>query len=137
MFPIKHVRSLDLLHGTPESPQQHCHKSRRTLMSPQECKIPRCTTNQLEMNPDSPALAPEQSPCSTSYMTSGLTFFRQLQIFPETPVSSREEHQVQHSKLRKALCTPYCLVMRPDSLASTEVVCLLSPSTSRGALPQQ
>ena len=41
-----------------EGPQQHCHKTRRTLMSPQECKIARCTQNQIEMRPISPAPAP-------------------------------------------------------------------------------
>ena len=60
VFPIKHVRSLDLLDGTLESPPEHPHKSRRTLMSPQECEIARCSPNQLEITPDSPALAPEQ-----------------------------------------------------------------------------
>ena len=52
-------RSLDLLDGTtvilPEIP----HKSRRILMSPQECDIARGSPNQLEIKPDSPALAPE------------------------------------------------------------------------------
>ena len=61
MFPIKHVRSLDLLDGTPDSPQEHCHKSRRTVMSPQEWEITQCTPNQLEMKTDFPALAPEPS----------------------------------------------------------------------------
>ena len=55
---LKHVRSLDLLDWTPESPQQHCHKTRRTLMSRQECKIAWCTQNQIEMRPISLALAP-------------------------------------------------------------------------------
>ena len=55
MYPVKHVRILDLLHGTPESPQEHPHKYRRTLMSPQEREIARCTANQLEMTPNSPA----------------------------------------------------------------------------------
>ena len=87
VFPIKYVRSLDMLDGTPESPQEHCHKMRRTLMSPQEHKIARCTPNQLEMKPISPSLAPG-IPCSPSYTTSGLTSFRQLTRFPETPVSS-------------------------------------------------
>ena len=56
-------------------------------------------------------------------MTSGLTSFRTLQRFPETPVSSVEEHQFQHSYLRKALYTTFSLQMRADSLASTEEVC--------------
>ena len=58
IFPIKHIRSLDLLDWTPESPQQHSHKTRRTLMSPQECKIDRGTQFQIEMRPISLALAP-------------------------------------------------------------------------------
>ena len=61
VFPIKHVRTLDLLDGTPESPQKHCHKPRRTLMSPEEYQIAQCTPNQVEMKPDFPALAPEPS----------------------------------------------------------------------------
>ena len=59
MFPIKHIRRLDLLDGTPESPQEHCHKSRRTLMSLQKCEIAWGTPNQIRMKPDSPALAPD------------------------------------------------------------------------------
>ena len=51
-----------MLDGTPESPQEHPQKSRRTLMSSQECEIDRCSTNQLEMMPNSSALAAEQSP---------------------------------------------------------------------------
>ena len=62
MFPIKHVGSLDLLDETPESPQEHPHKSRMTLISPKECEIVRCNTNQLEMMPDSPVLDLEKSP---------------------------------------------------------------------------
>ena len=60
MFPIKHVTNLDLLDGTPESPQEHPQKSRRTLMSPEECEIAWGSPNQLEMMLDSPALAAEQ-----------------------------------------------------------------------------
>ena len=62
MFPIKQVRSLDLLDGTTESPPEIPHKSRRTLMSLQECEIARCSPNQLEMTTNSPALASEQCP---------------------------------------------------------------------------
>ena len=62
VFPIKHVRSLDLHHGTLESPPEHPHTSRRTLMSPQECEIAWCSPSQIEMTPGSPALAPEQFP---------------------------------------------------------------------------
>ena len=58
VFPIKHVRNLGLLVWTPDSPQEHCSKMKRTLMSTQECKIAWCTPNQIEMRPISLALAP-------------------------------------------------------------------------------
>ena len=50
-----------MLDGTPESPQEHSHKSRRTLMSSQEWEIARSTPNQLEIYPVSPALSPQTS----------------------------------------------------------------------------
>ena len=50
-----------MLDGTPESPQDHCHKMRGTLLSPQEYKVARCTPSQLEMKPISPTLAPQLS----------------------------------------------------------------------------
>ena len=62
LFPIKQVRSLGLLDGTTESQPEDPHKSRRTLMSPQEYKIAQCRSNQLEMTTYSPALASEQGP---------------------------------------------------------------------------
>ena len=40
---IKHVRNLDLLDGTPEIPQVHCHRPTRTQMSPKENEIAQCT----------------------------------------------------------------------------------------------
>ena len=55
--------------GTTESPQEVPHKSRRTLMSRQECQIDLCSPNQLEMTTNSPALASEQCPISPSYRT--------------------------------------------------------------------
>ena len=60
-FPIKHVRTLDLLDGTTESPREIPQKSRRTLMSLQEYEIPGGSPNQLKIKPYFPALAPEQS----------------------------------------------------------------------------
>ena len=61
-FPIKQVRSLDLLDGTTESPREIPQKSRRTLMSLQEYEISRGSPNQLKINPYFLALAPEQFP---------------------------------------------------------------------------
>ena len=60
LFPIKQVRSLDLLDGNTESPREIPQKSRRTLMSLQEYEIPRGSPNQLKIKPYFPALAPEQ-----------------------------------------------------------------------------
>ena len=51
-----------MLDGTKESPPEGPNKSRRTVMSPQECQIPRCSPNQLEMTTISPALASEKCP---------------------------------------------------------------------------
>ena len=62
LFPIKQVRSLDLLDGTTESPRENPQKSRRTVMSMQEYEIPRGSPNQLKIKPYFPALAPEQFP---------------------------------------------------------------------------
>ena len=62
LVPNQQVRSLDLLDGTTESPPEVPHKSRRTLMSPQECQIHLCSPNQLEMMTNSPAQASEQCP---------------------------------------------------------------------------
>ena len=51
-----------MLDGTTESPPEVPNKSRRTLMSPQEREIARCSPNQLEMTSNSHALASEQRP---------------------------------------------------------------------------
>ena len=61
VFPIKQVRSLDLLVGSVESPPEIPHKS-RTVMSQQECEISRSSPNKLYIKPNSPALAPGQFP---------------------------------------------------------------------------
>ena len=53
-----------MLDGTIGSPPEIPHKSRRTLMSLQECEIAQCRPNQLEMTTDFPALASEQYPVS-------------------------------------------------------------------------
>ena len=61
MFPIKDIRNLDFHDGTEENTQEHCHNKRRTLMSPQECKIDWCTPNELKMKHISPSLNPQPS----------------------------------------------------------------------------
>ena len=62
LFPIKQVRGLDLLVRTTKSLPEIPHKSRRTLIPPQECEIAQCSPNQLEMMTNSPTLASEQCP---------------------------------------------------------------------------
>ena len=62
-------------------------------------------------------------PHSTSYMTSGLNSLRQLQKFPETPISIIEEHQFLNINSRNAQCIPNHLEMKADSQVSTEEVC--------------
>ena len=79
MFPMQHEKSLDLLDGTPESPQEQPHTSRMTLMSPKEYEIVQCKPKQFEMMPLSPVLDLVQSPVPPSYKTGGLSYFRQLQ----------------------------------------------------------
>ena len=56
--------------GTTECPTEIPHKSRRTLMSPQEYEIAICSPNQLEMMTNSPVLASEQ--CSIAHHTGQL-----------------------------------------------------------------
>ena len=51
-----------MLVGTTESPREDPHKSRRTLMSTQECEITRYSLNQLEMTTDSRSLPSAQCP---------------------------------------------------------------------------
>ena len=51
-----------MLDGTKESPPDVPNKSRRTLMSPQECQIARSRPNQLEITNSPPASASVQCP---------------------------------------------------------------------------
>ena len=74
LVPIKQIRSPDLLDRTTESPPEIPHKSRRTLMSPQECEIARCSLNQLEMTTNSPALSSQQ--CRVPHHTGQLAYLR-------------------------------------------------------------
>ena len=83
-----HVRSLNLLDGTLQSPREHPHMSRRTLMSPQECEIALCSPKSTQNYDRFPCIGSRAIPCSPSYTTSGLTSFRQLLRFLETHVSS-------------------------------------------------
>ena len=135
MFPVQHERRRDLLDGTTERPQEQRHKSRMTLMSPKECEIVRCNPNPFEMTPDSPVLDLVKSPFP--HPTREGAYFRQLQRFPDKPVSNLEEQQFQHRNSRNAPWTPYHLEKREDSQDSIDEVGQLSTSTSRVPFPQQ
>ena len=62
LVPNQTGKEIDMLDGTSLGPPEVPHKSRRTLMSPQECHIAWCSPNQLEMMTNSPVLASEQCP---------------------------------------------------------------------------
>ena len=78
-------QELQFIAGTLESPLEHLHTSRRTLMSPQECEIARCSPNQLGIMSDSSALSPEQSP--VPHHTGQFLAF--LLATPEIPLDTR------------------------------------------------
>ena len=59
--------------------------------TPQECKIARCTPNQLEMKPISSSLAPYLSRVP-HHTRQWLDFLMKLQRFAETPASSLYEY---------------------------------------------
>ena len=85
MFPIQHERSLDLLDGNPESPQEQPHNSRMTLMSPKQCEIVRSNPNQFEMTPESAVLDLVQSriPLPTRQVAClNLCMYRDSLIYP-------------------------------------------------------
>ena len=89
-----------MLDRTTESRLEIPHKSRRTLMSPQECEIARCSQNQLEMTTNSPALASEQ--CPVPHHTGQLAWLplgnsrdslRQRLKSVETPISTQKREE--------------------------------------------
>ena len=107
------------------------HKSRSTLMSPQECEVSQCYQNQLQIKPNSPVLAQEVFPVPYHTRQSGLTSFRQLAKFPETHVFSLQEHQFQQWNSSKAPCTP--IVSRRELIPRI----LLNSKTNFKQAPQE
>ena len=97
VFHIKDERSLAYLDGIPETPQEHCHKARGTVTSPQEHERASCTTNQLKMRPTSPALAPEPSPGRHRTWQVACLPLGNARDFLENTGPSLEEHGVQQS----------------------------------------
>ena len=136
MFPIKHVRSIDLLDGTSESRRTPSQVSNDTDVSKGmvNCSVyPKSTRDDARL----PCIGSRAIPCSPSYKTGGLSYFRQLQIFPATLVSNLGEHKIQHRNSRKAPWMPYLFEKRVDSQDSIEEVGQLSARTSRVSFPQQ
>ena len=91
MFHIKHERRLDFLYGTPESPQEHHHKSRRTPRSLLQLKRTPCTPNHLEMRANSHSSIGEESYCSTHPESAALSHWLKLEKNPEVPAVSRKD----------------------------------------------
>ena len=126
-----------MLDRTTESSTEIPHKSRRTLMSPQECETARGSPDQLEIKPDSPALYPEQFPVphhTRQVASLPLGNYRDSlrhtsQVYRNTSFSTGAPGKLK--------CTPYCLEKRDDPQDSIEQVGQLSTITSRGAFPQQ
>ena len=125
LFPIKQVRSLDLLDRTTESPLEIPHKSRRTLMSPQECEIPQCRPNQHEMTINSPTMASEQ--CPVPHHTGQLAWLtlcnsrnslrHQSQVYRNTNFSTgtRGNLHAPHINSRRELIPRILLKSKPPS----------------------
>ena len=91
MFHIKHERSLDFLDGTPESPQEHLHKSRRTprsLLQPQRAL---CTPNLREMRADSHSSIGQISQSSTDTGSAALSHLLKLEKNPDDPAVSLKD----------------------------------------------
>ena len=121
LFPIKQIRSLDLLDGTTESPPEFPHKSRRTLMLLQDCEIARLSPNQLEMTTNSPALGSEQ--CLHAHHTGHLAWLplgncsdslrHPSQVYRKSNFSTgtRGELQASHIVLRRELIPRILLKM--------------------------
>ena len=73
--PIKLVRSLHLLDGISEIPQEHCHN----LVGPEVTEAMQKSSVYHKLNPDEPrfpCIGSRVIPHSPSNMTSGLTSFR-------------------------------------------------------------
>ena len=91
MFPNKHVRSLNVLDGTPDSPRPLSQEEKNTVVTSEmqnSLVYPKSTQHEGHF----PLNDYIDIPCYTSYRTSGLTYFRKLQRFPETQVSSLYEY---------------------------------------------
>ena len=125
-----------MLDGTTESPAVILHKSRRTLISPQECEIAQCSPNQLEMVTNSRALASEQ--CPVPHHTGPLAWLS----LGNSRDSLRHPSQICRNTnfstgTRGKLHAPHIMSRRELIPSIIKEVVHLPTSTSRGAFPQQ
>ena len=92
VFPVKHVRSLKLLGGMPESLQgsvSQDEKNTDVISGMQNSSVyPKSTRDEAHF----PFIGSIDIVCSTSYRTSGLNSFRKLKRLVETMVSSLYEY---------------------------------------------
>ena len=137
LFPIKQVRSVDLLYGTAENPPEVPHKSRRTLMSPQECQIARCSRNQPEMMTNSPALASEQ--CPVPHHSAHLAWLPLGNSRDSLRYPSQVYRNTNFSTGIRGKLHAHNIVSRRELIqkGSVKEVRHLHTSTSRGAFSQQ
>ena len=94
-----------------ESPTTLSEDKKKTEVTPgmQNCSVyPKSNGDEARFR----CIGSITTPRSTSYRTSSLIPFRNLERFPETTVSSIEDHQLHESRLRNVPCTPYHLRMR-------------------------
>ena len=96
-IPHQHKRSLDFLDGTPESHQDHCHKSRGTLRSLQqheELQVPQIILRweltawlQLKRNGKFPQAPQEEASLSYRYVRGTLSLLPQVERTLRCPYS--------------------------------------------------
>ena len=91
MFPMKHVRSLNVLEGNQRVPKTTVTDKRNTVVTSgiQKCSVyPKSTRNEAHfLFTGSITIT-----CSTTYRITVLISFRKIQRFRETPVSSLYEY---------------------------------------------
>ena len=117
VFHNQQERRIDFLYGTPETPEEHHHKSRGTPRSMPQHKRSPCTPNHLKMRADSLASPPKE--CRLSICTSKGGFY-QLYVCerdPEFAASSGMDTEFPSFK------------ERPDFPAVTQMqACVSSPT---------
>ena len=119
-----------MLDGTPESPRPLSQDEKNTAVT-SEMQNSSVYPKSIHVEPHFPLNGSIDILRYTSYRPSGLTYFRKLQRFPETQVSSLYEYKFQYSNSSKVPCTPYHPKMRALSVSLIEDVSQTSTSISK------